>query len=157
MSSHFKQQHYDPEVESRPPPKVPLSAVAWIPVSLAILAGIYFAARFGHERAMEELEARQNPTAANETMSAPFLFDPGDEPIVLAIEQKSLRDHLSAPPGSVGSGPLVESKPLRMRILARDLGLVRVMVVEGKLEGERYWTKADRLVDALRKEKAKLQ
>lgn len=146
MDSHFTQQPYDPDQQSAPRSRFPIGALAWIPLSLMFGAGMVFAARYGYERATAELDIRQDPAAANETMSSPFTFDPGEEPLVLATEQKALRHHLMAPPGSVGSGTLIESNPLRLRIIERDLDLVRVIIVKGRLEGQRFWAKADRLL-----------
>lgn len=146
MSNHFTQQPYDPETETAPRPRFPISALAWIPLSLLFGAGIVFAGFYGADRATEELEARRDPAASNETMSSPFTFDPGDEPLVLAAEQKALRHHLLAPPGSTGSGTVVEPNPLRMRIVERDSDLVRVIITEGRFEGQRFWAKADRVL-----------
>ena len=146
MPSHFSQQHLDPSHEPEARPRFPVSAAMWIPLSLMFGAGMLFAAKFGHERATAELERRANPAAANETMSAPFLFDPGDEPIVLAAEQKALRDHLSAPPGSEGSGTVIVSEPIRVRLVTRELDLVRLLVVDGPLGGQRFWAKGNRLL-----------
>ncbi|MFT4550489.1 MAG: hypothetical protein ACI8XO_001773 [Verrucomicrobiales bacterium] len=153
MPSQFSQQPYDPDHEPEVRSRFPVSAIAWIPLSLLFAAGIWFAANYGHELATEELDTLQHPASTNETMSSPFTFDPSDEPIVLATVQKALRDHLSAPPGSIGSGTIVESKPLRLRIVERDQDLVNVVVVEGRFEGQRFWTKADRILEAMPKDK----
>ena len=123
-----------------------IAGLVWLPVSIAFGFSLVHAAKFGHRRAITELAAQANPGAGNETRSAPFLFDPGDEPILLAIEPQSLRDHLAAPPGADGSGTIIEYDPVRLRIVERDLELVRVIVVDGEREGERYWTKAERLL-----------
>lgn len=144
-----------PDEVPKPQPRIPLSALIWFPLTIAIGFGIVQAARFGYRRASDELSARPNPAAANETLSAPFLIDPGDEPLIFARGQKALRDHLSAPPGSTGSGTLVESNPVRLRIIERDLDLARVVIVEGHHQGERYWTKADRLTEARAREEAR--
>ena len=150
MPTTFSQNHHDPEQEPKAPPRIPLSSIIWFPLSLLIGAGIVFAAKFGHERAAAELETIPNPTSGNETLSDPFVFDPGDDPLVLALEQNAIRDHLSAPPGSPGSGTVVESEPLLLRIVQREGNLALVLVVEGRLENQRFWAKAERLLAAKR-------
>ena len=121
-----------------------------MPLTFLFGAGIVYAAKFGYDRASSELLAIPNPTAGNETFSEPFLFDPGDDPIVLAIEKAALRNQLSIPPGSEGSGTTVVSAPMLLRIIERDLGLARVIVIGGDLDGRRFWARADRLNAAKR-------
>ncbi len=150
MPAHFTQQPHDPEHEPEVRSRFPISAMIWIPLGLVFAVGVVMAAKFGYEKAIRELSARPNPAAVNETLSEPFDFDPGDDPIVFAAEQKALRDHLSAPPGSSGSGTLVVSEPMRLRIVTRDGEFVRVIVIGGSLEDQRFWARGERLLAAKR-------
>ena len=150
MPAHFTQQPHDPEHQPEVRPRFPLGAMLWIPLSIVLAAGVVAAAKFGHEKALGELARLPNPAAGNETLSEPFVFDPGEDPIVFADGQQALRDHLSSPPGSRGSGTLVISDPMRLRIVTRDGEFARVLVIEGQFEGQRFWTRSERLLEAKR-------
>jgi hypothetical protein len=154
MPTTFTQQPHDPERPNPPRARLSISAIAWLPLSILFGFGLVHAAKFGHRRAIAELDVQAHPGAGNETRSAAFLFDPGDEPILLALEPQSLRDHLAAPPGAEGSATIIASEPVRLRIVERDLELVRVMVVDGPRQGGRYWTKAERLLVSKRDSEA---
>ena len=144
MPSNFTQHPHDPE------PRFSVGEILALPIAILFGICIVYAAKFGHRRASDLLDVQSNPAAANESPSATFVFDPGEEPIVFALELESLRDRFSAPPGSVGSGTVVESKPVLLRITERDGEFVRVIVDDGLRKGERYWTKDARLLEAKR-------
>lgn len=152
MQPTFSQQPLDPSYQARPPSRLPISAALWIPLAVLFAVGIVYAAKLGYERATRELDALADPAAQNETQSEPFLLDPGDEPIALAAEKPERPDQPAPPPGSEGSGTIIVAEPIRFRIIERDadLNLARVVVVGGSLDGQRFWTRADRLIAAKR-------
>ena len=152
MQPTFSQQPLDPSYQARPPSRLPISAALSIPLAILFAGGIVYAAKFGYERATRELDALADPAAQNETQSEPFLLDPGDEPIALAAEKQELHGQPSPPPGAEGSGTIIVVEPMRFRIIERDADrdLARVVVIGGSLDGQRFWTRADRLIAAKR-------
>jgi hypothetical protein len=150
MPTTFSQQHHDPEFEPKLQSRFPISAAIWIPLAAMFACGIVYSARFGYERATAELGALPDPAAANETLSRPFLMDPGDDPVVLAVGKQALRDPLAAPPGSAESDTVIISEPLTLRISERDSDIVRVIVIGGEHGGRRFWMRAERLREGVR-------
>ena len=145
MPTHFTQQPHDPEREPAVRPLYPVSAILWIPLALLFGAGMVVASKFGHERALEELDAVPSLGAANESGSAEFMIAPGDDPLVLAADPNSLRDHLSIPPGAPGSETLLVSKPVQAKVVSRDAELVQIEITSGELTGQRLWISKNRL------------
>ena len=148
MAAYFTQRPHDPGEDHPVQPRIPASVMLWVPLTLVFGLGIFYAGEFGYQRASEQLEMDPNPAAANETRSEPFIFDPGEEPIVFAMTRQALRNKVPAAPGSSGSRTVVIAEPIELRIVERDGDLARVLVVGGERADQYYWAKARRLLES---------